>query len=120
MKELERRYVPIGEAELRSASAGVRTFAGYASVFNVWADIGGAFREQVLPGAFKKTITEGDIRMLIDHEGTPIARSKRGDGTLRLAEDSQGLQVEAQLDEKNPRVQELASAMDRGDNRPWV
>ena len=69
----------------------------------------------MLPGAFKKTIREGDIRMLIDHEGTPIARSKRGDGTLRLAEDSQGLQVEAQLDEKNPRIQELASAMDRGD-----
>lgn len=115
MNDVTRREISLDGAELRAATAdGTRTFAGYAAVHNQWADIAGMFRERVVPGAFAKTLAEGaDVRMLVNHEGMPIARTKSG--TLRLAEDDHGLHVEAALDSSNPKVQELSSAMDRGD-----
>lgn len=51
-----------------------RTVAGYAALFNSEADIGGAFREVIAPGAFSDTLA-GDIRALVDHDsGRVIGR----------------------------------------------
>ncbi|MFM2078529.1 MAG: phage-related head maturation protease, partial [Actinomycetota bacterium] len=49
----------------------------------------------------------------INHDGLPLARTRSG--TLVLSQTEQGLMSEAPLDLRNPRVQELQSAMDRGD-----
>lgn len=54
-----------------------------------------------------------DVRFLVDHEGTPLARTKSG--TLTLAEDSTGLHMRAELDLSNPTAQGIASAVRRGD-----
>jgi len=70
--------------------------------------------EFVRRGAFAKTLNDGaDVRLLIDHEGIPLARTRSG--TLALEEDERGLRVEAELDASNPDAQRVLSAMRRGD-----
>jgi HK97 family phage prohead protease len=98
----------------------VPTLDGYATVYEHPYDIGGGpdeggFTEVISRGAGTRTARNGDIRLLINHDGVPLARSKGGQGTLQLESDDIGLRVHAELDPKNPRVQELRSAMERGD-----
>jgi HK97 family phage prohead protease len=70
--------------------------------------------EFVRRGAFTKTIKDGaDVRLLIDHEGVPLARTRSG--TLSLYEDEVGLRIEASLDENNPDAAKVMSALRRGD-----
>lgn len=105
-------------AELRSSDGGnTLTFTGYASVFNrsyQVADMFGPFNENVAPGAFRDSLAAGaDVPFKINHEGMTLARTRSG--TMNLAEDSNGLHVEARLDPTNPQVQALRSAMERQD-----
>ena len=73
---------------------------------NIWG-----FTEFVKRGAFSKTINDGaDVRLLIDHEGVPLARTKSG--TLTLEEDDRGLRVEADLDPSNPDAARIISAIE--------
>jgi HK97 family phage prohead protease len=53
------------------------------------------------------------VKLLVNHDGVPIARTKSG--TMTLESDDIGLRVRAELDPANPVVAELRSAMDRGD-----
>jgi len=106
------RSIAYNTAELRASDDG-KTLVGYASVFDSpseplpWV-------EYVRRGAFRKTIKDGaDVRLLIDHEGIPLARTRSG--TLMLKEDDIGLRVEARLDETNPDAMRVISAMRRGD-----
>lgn len=72
------------------------TLAGYAAMFNSWANIGG-FDERVMPGAFARTLVEDDCVALWNHEDRyPLAR--RSAGSLELHEDSQGLHTLIRLD----------------------
>jgi HK97 family phage prohead protease len=98
--------------EMREESDGP-TLHGYAATFNQAYDLG-SFKEQIDPGAFSRTLgTKPDVRLLIDHEGQPLARTKSG--TLKLSTDGQGLQVRATLDPTDPDVQRLLPKMRRGD-----
>lgn len=108
---VERRAVPF-QAELRAGAApGVRLFDGYAAAFDQWADIGGMFRERVAPGAFARTIREQDVAFVFNHnESTVMAR--RQAGTLRLDEDSYGLHVEADLDERDDDARQLITKIE--------
>lgn len=90
--KLERRFLSLDGAELRADDVG-RKLAGYAAVFNTEAVIGGAWREEVAPGAYAKTVSEHDIRALWNHDpNVVLGRNKAG--TLRLWEDAHGLNVE--------------------------
>lgn len=108
-KPQERRYAPT-TFEVREASDGTVGFRGYAAVFNQVA-----YGEVIRAGAFTKTLAENpDVRMLVNHAGVPIARTKSG--TLKLTQDDRGLFAEVDsLDPDNPTVAELLSAMRRGD-----
>lgn len=98
--------------DLRQSQDG-STLYGYAAVFDSPSEPM-PFVEYVKRGAFTKTIKDGaDVRLLIDHEGVPLARTKSG--TLRLMEDERGLAVEADLDPMNPDAARVISAMKRGD-----
>lgn len=115
----EVRHYGVSNLEVRESSenSGTVTFAGYASVFNhdyeVY-DSFGSFTERIAPGAFTRTLGENpDVMLLVNHAGLPLARSKSG--TLRLAEDSIGLRVEAELDANDPDVRALLPKMRRGD-----
>jgi HK97 family phage prohead protease len=85
---------------------------GYGAVFNSLSGDLGGFREQVLPGAFADTLTS-DVRLLINHDGLPLART--ASGTLKLSEDARGLLCEAELDPTDPDVAALLPKMKRGD-----
>ena len=66
---------------------------GHAAVFNEATDIGGFFREQVAPGAFKKSIKEDDVRALFNHDPN-LVLGRNTSETLRLKEDDKGLAIE--------------------------
>ncbi|MEU0109515.1 HK97 family phage prohead protease [Streptomyces sp. NPDC006251] len=108
----ERRRLPLSTAGLsiRADSEGGERFTGYASVFNSRTSIGNPLRwgfyEEVAPGAFAKTISEGDARFLIDHDSYYVV-SRVSAGTLELAEDSKGLPVDSALDPALSYVNDL-------------
>lgn len=118
---VENRQTAFRQVELRSTPDGsggeTLRFTGYASVtespyeMNDWL---GDYTENIRRGAFAKTLAEGaDVPFKVNHDGITLARTKSG--TMRLAEDSIGLHVEADLDARSPAVQTLRSAMERGD-----
>lgn len=107
----ERRTVAYSTMEMRKK--GGNKLIGYAAVFDSPSEPM-PFTEFVRRGAFTKTINDGaDVRLLVDHEGVPLARTRSG--TLNLSEDDKGLLVEAELDPANPDAQRVLSAMSRGD-----
>jgi HK97 family phage prohead protease len=75
----------------------------------------GEYQETICRGAFSKALQERqDVRLLVNHEGIPVARTKSG--TMALNEDERGLLVDVpSLDTDSPLVQTLRSAMKRGD-----
>jgi HK97 family phage prohead protease len=108
----ERRSVAYSNLEVRAMEDSTKLI-GYAAVFDSPSEPL-PWTEYVRRGAFTKTLNDGaDVRLLIDHEGIPLARSKSG--TLKMMEDERGLRVEADLDPTNPDAQRVLSAMRRGD-----
>lgn len=87
--------------------------SGYAAVFNQETVIGGQFREQIAPGAFKDAVGRDDVVFLVNHDGLPLARTRSG--TLTLKEDDHGLYMETELDATDPDVRKLVPKMQRGD-----
>ena len=80
-------------------------FTGYAYVFNL-----PAIRDElILPGAFLKSIEEGNIKLLWDHnESEPIG------SLLEAKEDKKGLFIRGQLNLNVERAREIKSLMDQG------
>lgn len=107
----ERRMAVAG-LEFRDDSS-TPTLTGYASTYDQPYDMGW-YRESVATSAFKRTLgANPDVRLLINHEGLPLARTTSG--TLVLDSDSRGLRVSASLDPSDPDVQALLPKMKRGD-----
>jgi HK97 family phage prohead protease len=108
----ETRSVAYTTLEMR-AEGDSNTLIGYAALFDSPSEPM-PFTEFVRRGAFAKTLSDGaDVRLLIDHEGVPLARTRSN--TLMLEEDERGLRVEAALDPANPDAQRVLSAIRRGD-----
>lgn len=107
--------VPVLQA--REMPNGGLNLVGYASVTNVpyvVTDWLGDYNETISRGAFKKSLAEqDDVRLLLNHDGIPLART--ASGTMNLSEDSTGLLTEASLDAGSPFVASIRSAMERGD-----
>ncbi|MGW4388209.1 HK97 family phage prohead protease [Streptomyces sp. NPDC004685] len=114
----ERRRLSLDTSALavRADDAGSR-FGGYAAVFNSRTAIGNPLRwgfyEEIAPGAFSKTLTEGDARMLIDHDSYYVV-SRVSAGSLTLAEDEQGLAVDSALDGELSYVRDLTANLRNG------
>lgn len=106
-------------AELRATGDGGLRVVGYASTYDRPYPIyggpeRGGFDEVIKPGAFAKSVRErDDVRLLVNHDGVPLARTKSR--TMTLTADDIGLLVDAQLDAGSPIVAGLRSAMERGD-----
>ena len=121
---IEERKAAIATAERITMSTEVRAMdsgdammriGGYAATFNNEAT-GLNFREVIAPGAFTTALVGDEpVFLLVNHDtdGIPLASTKSG--TLRLSQDEVGLRFEADLDPSNPKAQELASAIRRGD-----
>ena len=99
--------------ELRDENDGM-TFVGYAAKFNSWSEDLGGFREQIEPGAFKRSLrARGDVKLLVNHDTGRVLASTRA-GTMRLTEDNIGLRVEASLP-NNTEGRDMAESLRRGD-----
>ena len=112
MKKIERRTFTVRDVEARQADDGTMTLRGYAAVFNE-ASVPLPFIETIAPGAFRKTLSETpDVRLLINHEGLPLARTKNG--TLTLTEDDRGLYMDATIADTS-EGRDLYKLVERGD-----
>lgn len=109
------------EIELRAKEgAKMPGLRGYTAVFDSWSEPLGFFedfREKIAPGAFAKTIKESDIRALFNHEPSNIFGRSKGvaGGTLRMAEDSTGLEFEVDELPDSTVGRDLAALVERED-----
>lgn len=114
---IQHRTVTLQDLEVRSGETGDNAppmIRGYAAVFNEWADIvPGMFREQIAPGAFRKTIGEADVRALVNHDPNYVLGRNRA-GTLTMREDKHGLAVEIEPPDAQ-WARDLMVSMKRGD-----
>lgn len=111
-KKIERRTYTVRDIETRQAEDGTMRLSGYAAVFND-ASVPLPFKESIAPGAFRKTLSETpDVRLLINHEGLPLARTKNG--TLTLREDDKGLFMDAVIADTQ-EGRDLYTLVQRGD-----
>lgn len=110
-QDVERRAFPL--SEIRISTEGEPSIRGHAAVFDQPSEDFGFFRERVSPGAFKKTLREGDVRALFNHNPDFVLGRNRA-GTLSLAEDRRGLAIEAQPPDTQ-WARDLMTSMRRGD-----
>ncbi len=94
MENIEQRTINL---EFRSIDIEKRKLIGYAATFKEeytkltdrWGEV---FYERVRPGAFKKSLSERDVFMLINHDWNKVVG--RTGSNLTLEEDEKGLRFE--------------------------
>lgn len=112
LSKLETRLL-VQDMEIREEGDGM-TLTGYAALFNSWSEDLGGFREQIAPGAFKRSLrSRNDIKLLWNHDSSEVLASTRA-GTLQLMEDERGLRVTASL-APTQRGKDTAILVKRGD-----
>ena len=113
LEELRKQYgdnVELRTSEVRAAGDDSLVIEGYAANFDTETDLG-YFRETIARGAFDDVL-EDDVRLLLNHEGAPMARTTNG--TLELSVDENGLKYRAALaDTQDGR--DLYKLIKRGD-----
>jgi len=108
----ERRM--LDRAELRLDSEGeARTIRGYAAVFDSMSQPLMGFREIIRRGAFRKTIKDGDIRALWNHDPNYVLGRKSA-RTLRIEEDEKGLSTRI-FPPDATWARDLMTSIERGD-----
>ncbi|GJE78647.1 HK97 family phage prohead protease [Methylorubrum suomiense] len=102
-------------AEIEVRAKG-RRLEGHAALFGVETRVAGPrgpFRETIRAGAFAASLRGRDVLALRDHDpGRVLARTRSG--TLRLAEDSTGLQFEIALADTT-EARDVLAMVERGD-----
>jgi len=102
MTQLQRaRAEEVRHVEFRAADGSDgQTLEGYAAVFNAWTNIRdaqGSYREQIAPGAFKRSIGQRTPVLQFDHGKHPLVGSLPLGSISALREDRNGLFVKARL-----------------------
>lgn len=112
---LERRIVPARFMETRDAGEeGGYELRGYAAVFGKLSEDLGGFREQIMRGAFKSPLKNGDdVRYLVNHN-PDLLLARTSSGTLTLEEDPTGLLAVADIADTQAG-RDLRTLVDRGD-----
>lgn len=94
----EQRFLLVGAAIVTSratADGGSSpVIEGHGALFNDEAIIAGMFRERILPGAFKESIAQDDIRVAFNHDANFIL-GRTGAKTASVNEDAKGLKYTA-------------------------
>lgn len=109
----EIRTLPVRELRVAQEAGAPAKLVGYASVFNVWSEDLGGFRERFLPGAFTNVLKDADVRALINHNPTLILGRTKAN-TLSLRQDDTGLWMEVTLPDTQ-YARDLAESVKRGD-----
>ncbi|WP_453956947.1 HK97 family phage prohead protease [Bradyrhizobium japonicum] len=103
--------IEVRDAPTEQAGSLIR---GYAALYSTPVTIGGEFIEQISPGAFSKTITNGDVLALIAHDWARVI-GRQSAGTLRLTDTPIGLAFELDADVSTPSGQEVLGNVRRRD-----
>lgn len=103
MPEREMRAIPADVARAAIGEDG-NTLVGYGAVTGTWTDIegwNGAFKEQIAPGAFKRTIANNGnrVKVMFNHGMDPTIGQKPLGKPSVLEERTKGLWLEVPLDE---------------------
>jgi len=119
LPERESRFLA-ASVELRAAaeSDSAPKVRGYAAKFDSLSENLGSekyqFREIIKPGAFDDVLGD-DVRALFNHESSAIlARSKNGEGSLRIGTDDVGLWYEFEAPDTQVG-RDLVTSLKRGD-----
>jgi HK97 family phage prohead protease len=80
----------VDKPDIDNSISGKKKLNGFASVYNVEADMGGWYIESILPGAFREVIKKADCRLLFNHSPDHIF-GRTTNRTLRLSESRRGL-----------------------------
>ena len=107
---LERRCFDLDEFRF---DADKNEITGYAARFGVWSEDLGGFKERIKQGAFAKTIKDGDVRLLFNHDPNFIL-ARTANGTMTLQEDRKGLEFTASLP-NTTYANDLKESIKRGD-----
>jgi len=95
--ERERRFVPLTGASIRAKGKAegddTPMIEGHGALFNEETVIGMWFRERILPGAFKDSLANDDIRVFYNHDPNFIL-GRTSAGTATIEEDKKGLRYE--------------------------
>jgi HK97 family phage prohead protease len=114
---LRERTEEVRQVEFRASDdADGQTLEGYAAVFNAWTDIrdaAGTYREQIAPGAFKRSLGQRTPVLQFDHGAHPLIGSLPLGSFSVLREDRNGLFVRARLSD-NWLVQPVRDAIREG------
>jgi HK97 family phage prohead protease len=97
----------------RGINQGQLEFSGYAARFGEITNIRNEYFETILPGCFKKSIEQDDIRCLLNHSEDLILGRNRSK-TLILSEDDCGLRVSI-FPPVTQFTRDLAVSIGRGD-----
>ncbi len=115
MSDAERRFTSV-PVEIRAAKD-KQVIGGYAAKFNRMSQNLGGFKEQIAPGAFNRSASQGwpDVQARYNHEDSAILGTVGGN-SLRLHVDSEGLVYEVDMldDFLSQRIYKL---VERGDVR---
>jgi HK97 family phage prohead protease len=116
MSDAERRFTSV-PVEIRATKNQANTIGGYAAKFHRMSQNLGGFKEQIAPGAFNRSASQGwpNVQARYNHEDNYMLGSTGGN-SLRLRTDSEGLVYDIDLldDDMSQRVYKL---VERGDIR---
>lgn len=115
MSDAERRFTSV-PVEIRAGSK-KNTIGGYAAKFNRMSQNLGGFKEQIAPGAFNRSASQGwpEVQARYNHDDNMLLGTTGGN-SLRLRVDDMGLMYDVDLldDETSQRIYKL---VERGDVR---
>ncbi|MEV4093799.1 HK97 family phage prohead protease [Streptosporangium saharense] len=111
----ERRAYPV-QLEVRGKAGALVEITGYATVYEqtyeMW-DMFGSYDEVVREGAGTKTLSENpQTQLLLNHGGLSMAYTHAG--TLRLAEEPQGLHLAADVNTARGDIRDMVLAIEDG------
>lgn len=95
---------------------------GYIAVYDEPYPVAGGpdargWTEIVTPGAAARSVDHGaDVRLMLNGEGMPLARSKADPPTLVLRSDDYGVHLSATLDADAQQCEDVVLAVQRGDD----
>lgn len=88
---------------------------GVVAPYNSPTDVGGAFTEQIAPGAFTRALREKqDVRALVNHDENQVL-GRVGNGTLVLSDSPEGLRCVIKLNRESQAHRDLYASVKRGD-----
>lgn len=117
VSEIERRVFKMPKPFETREENGKRVLSGYFSVFNQPYEVFPGWIEEIAPGAFSRTLTEGrDVKVLWNHNADIVLGSTEN-RTAYLQQDERGLRGDAEINEDDQAAKDAYARVDRGDVR---